>query len=251
MEPFPGGQGQRQGQGQIQGHGPEFGPGNGPGYIGGQFRGAGDSVMVGRGMLAQIKELMQKVANATQQTASAVQSQNPIPNPYVKEFQEQQADYIELLNKPNKTALDHFYIKRLGLRIKQLTDRLQAEQTAPKPVTMKDPTIQEAIKEAVPQVLQKKRKQKHTSSRSTSYDLCGFFDGEEWKPRVRSPSPGLGAFFEQQQQEEKEQERSSRSRDRHRRTRIPIKKKSPVSHRTRSKRVEEGELVEDSLGCHG
>ena len=76
--------------------------------------------MVGRGMLADLRQLMQKVANATQQTAVAVQSQNPIPNPYVRELQDKQAQYLELLNKPNKTALDQFYIKRLGLRIKEL-----------------------------------------------------------------------------------------------------------------------------------
>ena len=63
---------------------------------------------------------MQKVANATQQTAVAVQSQNPIPNPYVRELQDKQAQYLELLSKPNKTALDQFYIKRLALRIKEL-----------------------------------------------------------------------------------------------------------------------------------
>ena len=91
-----------------------------PAAHGGQFRGAGDSIMVGRGMLADLRQLMQKVANATQQTAVAVQSQNPIPNPYVRELQDKQAQYLELLNKPNKTALDQFYIKRLGLRIKEL-----------------------------------------------------------------------------------------------------------------------------------
>ena len=68
--------------------------------------------MVGRGMLADLRQLMQKVANATQQTAVALQSQNPIPNPYVRELQDKQAQYLELMNKPNKTALDQFYIKK-------------------------------------------------------------------------------------------------------------------------------------------
>ena len=75
--------------------------------------------MVGRGLLSQIKDLMQKVANATQQTAVAVQSQDPVPYPYVRELQEKQAQYLELLKKPNKTALDQFYMKHLGLRIQE------------------------------------------------------------------------------------------------------------------------------------
>ena len=116
---------------------------------GGQFRGAGDSIMVGRGMLADLRQLMQKVANATQQTAVAVQSQNPIPNPYVRELQDKQAQYLELLNKPNKTALDQFYIKRLGLRIKELIERVQTEQAAPKSVTLKEPTLREGVGEAL------------------------------------------------------------------------------------------------------
>ena len=75
------GQGQGQGQGQRSMQGPgatSYGPGARPGYGHGQFRGAGDSIMVGRGLLSLIKDLMQKVANATQQ------SQDPVPNLYVK-----------------------------------------------------------------------------------------------------------------------------------------------------------------------
>ena len=107
------------------------------------------SIMVGRGMLADLRQLMQKVSNATQQTAVAIQSQNPIPNPYVRELQDKQAQYLELLNKPNKTALDQFYIKRLGLRIKELIERVQTEQAAPKSVTLKEPTLREGVGEAL------------------------------------------------------------------------------------------------------
>ena len=105
--------------------------------------------MVGRGMLADLRQLMQKVANATQQTAVAVQSQNPIPNPYVRELQDKQAQYLELLNKPNKTALDQFYINRLGLRIKELIERVQTEQAAPKSVTLMEPILREGVGEAL------------------------------------------------------------------------------------------------------
>ena len=67
---------QGQGQGQVVAPAGPSSYGQ-PGAHGGQFRGAGDSIMVGRGMLADLRQLMQKVANATQQTAVAVQSQNP------------------------------------------------------------------------------------------------------------------------------------------------------------------------------
>ena len=87
-----------QGQGQVVAPAGPSSYGQ-PGAHGGQFRGAGDSIMVGRGMLADLRQLMQKVANATQQTAVAVQSQNPIPNPYVRELQDKQAQYLELLNR--------------------------------------------------------------------------------------------------------------------------------------------------------
>ena len=143
------GQGQILPQGQGQGQvvtpaGPSsYGQ---PGAHGGQFRRAGDSIMVGRAMLADLRQLMQKVANATQQTAVAVQSQNPIPNPYVRELQDKQAQYLELLNK---TSLDQFYIKRLGLRIKELIERVQTEQAAPKSVTLKEPTLREGVGEAL------------------------------------------------------------------------------------------------------
>ena len=120
METIPRGPGPQTytGQGQVlpqgQGQGQVIAPAGlssygQPAAHRGQFRGAGDSIMVGRGMLADLRQLMQKVANATQQTAVAVQSQNPIPNPYVRELQDKQAQYLELLNKPNKTALDQFY----------------------------------------------------------------------------------------------------------------------------------------------
>ena len=56
----------------------------------------GQETVKWRGLLSQIKDLMQKVANATQQTAVAVQSQDPVPNPYVRELQEKQAQYLEL-----------------------------------------------------------------------------------------------------------------------------------------------------------
>ena len=125
-----------------------------PGAHGGQFRGAGDSIMVGRGMLADLRQLMQKVANATQQTAVAVQSQNTIPNPYVRELQDKQAQYLELLNKPNKTALDQFYIKCLGLGIKEFIERVQTEQAAPKSVTLKEPTLREGVGEALEEAAQ-------------------------------------------------------------------------------------------------
>ena len=141
-------QGQGQGQGQVVAPAGPSSYGQ-PGAHGGQFRGAGDSIMVGRGMLADLRQLMQKVANATQQTAVAIQSQNPIPNPYVRELQDKQAQYLELLNKPNKTALDQFYIKRLGLRIKELIERVQTEQAAPKSVTLKEPTLREGVGEAL------------------------------------------------------------------------------------------------------
>ena len=139
---------QGQGQGQVVAPAGPSSYGQ-PGAHGGQFRGAGDSIMVGRGMLADLSQLMQKVANATQQTAVAVQSQNPIPNTYVRELQDKQAQYLELLNKPNKTALDQFYIKRLGLRIKELIERVQTEQAAPKSVTLKEPTLREGVGEAL------------------------------------------------------------------------------------------------------
>ena len=89
--------------------------------------------MVGRGMLADLRQLMQKIANATQQTAVAVQSQNPIPNPYVRELQDKQAQYLELLNKTQQNRIrPNFYIKRLGLRIKELIERVQTEQACTK-----------------------------------------------------------------------------------------------------------------------
>ena len=140
---------QGQGQGQVVAPAGPSSYGQ-PGAHGGQFRGAGDSNMVERGMLAELRKLMHKVAcNVTQQTAVAIQSQNPIPNPYVRELQDKQAQYLELLNKPNKTSLDQFYIKRLGLRIKELIERVQTEQAAPKSVTLKEPTLREGEGEAL------------------------------------------------------------------------------------------------------
>ena len=56
---------------------------------------------------------------------------------------------LKLLNKPNKTALDQFYIKRLGLRIKELVERVQTEQAAPKSVTLKESTLREGVAEAL------------------------------------------------------------------------------------------------------
>ena len=84
---------QGQGQGQVVAPAGPSSYGQ-PGAHGGQFRGAGDSIMVGRGMLADLRQLMQKVANATQQTAVAIQSQNPIPNPYVRELQDKQPSIL-------------------------------------------------------------------------------------------------------------------------------------------------------------
>ena len=46
-------------------------------------------------------------------------------------------------------ALDQFYIKRLGLRIKELVERVQTEQAAPKSVTLKESTLREGVAEAL------------------------------------------------------------------------------------------------------
>ena len=111
---------------------------------------------------------MRKVANATQQIAIAVQSQNIIPNPYIREFQEKQAQYMELLNKENKTPVDQFYIKHLSSRIKELTDRTVCTQK----VTLKE----------------------HKRGRSTSYDIGNLYKEDRSVPpidfeRERKPKP--------------------------------------------------------------
>ena len=54
-------------------------------------------------------------------------------------------------------------------------------------VTIKEPTIQEAIKESMPQVMQSKRRKNKGIEKSTSFDLGHFFEGKE--KRARSPSP--------------------------------------------------------------
>ena len=127
-----------QGRGhEAHGAGGGGGP-TGPSYGGGGVtRGTGHKLLVGLGDLQRKKQLMEKLVNATEQTALAVQSQNPIPNPNVTEFQQKQAQYVELLNKPNKTALDQFHIKRLGQTIQELTQTIQTEQSTPKEVTIK------------------------------------------------------------------------------------------------------------------
>ena len=201
METIPRGPGPQTytGQGQVlpqgQGRGQVVAPAGPssygqPGAHGGQFRGAGDSIMVGRGMLADLRQLMQKVANATQQTAVAVQSQNPIPNPYVRELQDKQAQYLELLNKPNKTALDQFYIKRLGLRIKELIERVQTEQAAPKSVTLKEPTLREGVGEAL-----------EDAAQNNTLNLV-----QQRRPRKKAGRPTPKQEKEQQQDEWEEQE---------------------------------------------
>ena len=146
--------------------------------------------MVGRGMLADLRQLMQKVSNATQQTAVAIQSQNPIPNPYVRELQDKQAQYLELLNKPNKTALDQFYIKRLGLRIKELIERVQTEQAAPKSVTLKEPTLREGVGEAL-----------EDPAQNYTLNLV-----QQRRPRKKAGRPPPKQEKEQQQDEWEEQE---------------------------------------------
>ena len=94
---------------------------------GGVSRGAGHRLLVGRGDLQKIKQLMEKLVNVTEQTNLSINEQNPLPSPYVTEFQQKQAAYIELLSKPNKTALDQFHIKRLGQRIQEITQKIQTE----------------------------------------------------------------------------------------------------------------------------
>ena len=226
-------QGQSQGQGQRSMQGPggtSYGPGARPGHGHGQFRGAGDSILVGRGLLSQIKDLMQKVANATQQTVVAVQSQDPVPHPYVRELQEKQAQYLELLNKANKTALDQFYMKCLGLRIQELIKRVQTEQAAPKPVTIKEPTIQETIKESVPQVMQSKRRKNKGIEKCTSFDLGHFFEGEEKRARSASTPDA---------EDEDRTEEGGRNRLRRFRQSSGIsvyKKNTPIAYRTRNRR---------------
>ena len=232
---------QGQGQGQVVAPAGPSSYGQ-PGANGGQFRGAGDSIMVGRGMLADLRQLMQKVANATQQTAVAIQSQNPIPNPYVRELQEKQAQYLELLNKPNKTALDQFYMKRLGLRIQELIKRVQTEQAAPKPVTIKEPTIQETIKESVPQVMQSKRKKNKGIEKCTSFDLGNFFEGEEKRARSASTPDA---------EDEDRTEEGGRNRRRRFRQSSGIsvyKKNTPIAYRTRNRRGRGGVNKIDSRG---
>ena len=138
--------------------------GPGPGYGGRVTRGTGHKLLVGKGTLDKIKQLMEKLVNATQQTAFAIQSQNPIPNPYVTEYQEKQAQYVKLLNKPNKTALDQFLIKRLGQRIQELTQRIQTEQSAPKKMTLQDTSvIKAAIKDTVSEAIKQSERPPMTS----------------------------------------------------------------------------------------
>ena len=124
------------------------------------------------------------------QTAVAIQSQNPIPNPYVRELQDKQAQYLELLNKPNKTALDQFYIKRLGLRIKELIERVQTEQAAPKSVTLKEPTLREGVGEAL-----------EDAAENNTLNLV-----QQRRPRKKAGRPTPKQEKEQQQDEWEEQE---------------------------------------------
>ena len=106
---------------------------------------------------------MEKLVNVTEQTNLSINAHNPLPSPYVTEFQQKQAEYIELLNKPNKTALDQFHIKRLGQRIQELTQRIQTEQAAPKQVQLQDTSgIREAIKDTVPKAIKQSKRPRMT-----------------------------------------------------------------------------------------
>ena len=146
--------------------------------------------MVGRGMLADLRQLMQKVANATQQTAVAVQSQNPIPNPYVRELQDKQAQYLELLNKPNKTALDQFYIKRLGLRNQRARREGADRAGCTKSVTLKESTLREGVGEAL-----------EDAAQNNTLNLV-----QQRRPRKKAGRPPPKQEKEQQQDEWEEQE---------------------------------------------
>ena len=67
------------------------------------------------------------------------------------------------MNKPNKTALDQFHIKRLGQRIQELTQRIQTEQAAPKQVQLQDTSgIREAIKDTVPKAIKQSKRPRMT-----------------------------------------------------------------------------------------
>ena len=102
---------------------------------------------------------METLVNVTEQTNLSINAQNPLHSPYVTEFQQRQAEYIELLNKPNKTALDQFYIKRLGQRIQEFTQRIQTEQAAPKQVQLQDTSgIREVIKDTVPRATKQSKR---------------------------------------------------------------------------------------------
>ena len=94
------------------------------------------------------------------------------------------------MNKPNKTALDQFYIKRLGLRIKELIERVQTEQAAPKSVTLKEPTLREGVGEAL-----------EDPAQNYTLNLV-----QQRRPRKKADRPPPKQEKEQQQDEWEEQE---------------------------------------------
>ena len=109
-----------------------------------------------------------------------------------------QAQYLELLNKPNKTALDQFYIKRLGLRIKELIERVQTEQAATKSVTLKEPTLREGVGEAL-----------EDAAQNNTLNLV-----QQRRPRKKAGRPPPKQEKEQQQDEWEEQEEEQRKKAR-------------------------------------
>ena len=163
--------------------GPQGAAGGGGGSEGGGVRGGaaggppsdsgGNRLLVNKSTLDQIRQLMERLVQVTQQTNQTLNAQNPLPSPYVEEFQAKQAAYLELLNKPNKTALDQFHIKRLGQQIKQLTERIQTEQAAPKRMTLENTEdITQGIRSEVPEAIKKAFRPPMTSQ-STSTDPPG------------------------------------------------------------------------------